>query len=105
MMEGLGQSLPGLLDDPLFQTKNLQGRSELHITPLRNPLPPRTTCGPSPLEPKASRDLASTSSKVKIDGQQAPSSAWEKTPSITPATVILARDARKPITAISELLE
>jgi len=104
-MEGLGQPLPGLLDDPLFQKKDLQGRSELHIAPLRNPLPTRTTGGPSPLEPKASRDLESTSSKVKLDGQQTPSSTREKMPSITPATVILARDARKPITAISELLE
>jgi hypothetical protein len=104
-MEGLAQPLPGLLDDPLFQKKDLQGRSELHIAPLRNPLPTRTTGGPSPLEPKASRDLESTSSKVKLDSQQTPSSTRGKTPSITPATVILARDARKPITAISELLE
>jgi hypothetical protein len=104
-MERRGQSLPGLLDDPLFQTMDLQSRSELHIAPLRNPMPIRSTAGPSPLEPKASGDLESTSSKVKLDSQQTPSSKRKRVPSITPATVILARDARKPITAISELLE
>ena len=104
-MERRGQPLPGLLDDPLLQTMDLQGQSELHIAPLRNPLPARGTGGPSPLEPKASRDLESASSKVKLDSQQTPSSTRKRTPSITPATFILARDARKPITAISELLE
>ena len=104
-MERRGQPLPLFLDDHLFQTTDLQDRSELHIAPLRNPLPSRTTGGLSPLEPKASRDIESTASKVKLGSQQNPSSGRKRTPSITPATVILARDARKPITAISELLE
>src|SRR2546423_1935609 len=104
-MERRGQALPGLLDDLLLQTVDLQARSELHIAPLRNPLPTQITAGPSPLEPKASGDVESTSGKVKLDSQQIPSSKRKRVPSITPATVILARDARKPITAISELLE
>ena len=104
-MDRRGQPLPFFLDDHLLQTTDLQDRSDLHIAPLRNPLPSRTTGGLSPLEPKASRDLESTASKVKLGSQQTPSSRRKRTPSITPATVILARDARKPITAISELLE
>ena len=104
-MERRGQPLPGLLDDPLFQPIDLQDHSELHIAPLRDPLPSRTTGGLSPLEPKASRDLESTSGKVKLDSQPIPSSTRKRTPSITPAIIILARDTRKPITAISELLE
>ena len=99
VMERRAQPLPGLLDDPLFQV------ASVHIAPLRNPLPTRATSGPSPLEPKASGDLESTSGKVKLDNQQPPASTRKRTPSITPASVIQARDTRKPITAISELLE
>ena len=105
IMERRTQSFPGLLDDPVFQLQDLQGRSELHIAPLRNPLPTRATGGPSPLEPKAAGELESTTGKIKLESQQTPSSSRKRTPSITPATVIQARDTRKPITAISELLD
>jgi hypothetical protein len=104
-MERRSQPLPGLLDDPLFQVVSAQRRSDLHIAPLRNPIPTLTSSGPSPLEPKASGDLGSTSGKVKLDSQQTPGSTRKRTPSITPASVIQAQDTRKPITAISELLE
>lgn len=101
----MAQLLPGLLDDPHFQDIGFLGRSDLHIAPLLNPVPTRTVGIPSPLEPKTSRDVETTAGKVRLGAQQPPSAASKRTPPITPATVILARDTRKPITAISELLE
>ena len=104
-IESAAQPLPGLLDDPQFQSLDFPTRSDLHIAPLRNPVPGRTPGIPSPLEPKASRDVESTSSKAKLSSQQKASRTAKRTPPITAATIILAKDARKPITAISELLE
>lgn len=104
-MEGFTHQLPGLFDDPQFQDLDFPPRSGLHIAPLRNPVPSRTFGIPSPLEPQASHDVDSRPSEVKLGSRQNASTITKKTPPITPATIIHARDARKPITAISELLE
>ena len=104
-MEGFSEPAPGLLDVPQLQVLDFPPRSELRIAPIRDPVPLRASNIPSPLEPNTPQDGEFRISTAKIVDQKSVSAILKKTPPITPATVILARDARKPITAISELIE
>ncbi|EFW18452.1 hypothetical protein D8B26_005231 [Coccidioides posadasii str. Silveira] len=44
-------SVPSVLDDPFFQSRDIPTRPHLRIAPLRNPIPPGSRKIPSPLEP------------------------------------------------------
>ena len=102
-MNGITEPLPGLLDDPQFQIIDLPALTDFHIAPLRNPAPSRHGNVPLPLEPVAG-NILNNSRTTKIKPRH---DDCEKTPGskITPSDVLLAREAKKPHLAISELLE
>ncbi|KIW15193.1 hypothetical protein PV08_05238 [Exophiala spinifera] len=103
-MNGMTEPLPGLLDDPQFQITDLPALTDFHIAPLRNPAPARHGNVPSPLEPLADNLLHSTrngKNQKPVDG----SNEKKRAPKITPNDVLLAREAKKPHLAISELVD
>ncbi|KAK5465370.1 hypothetical protein LTS15_001933 [Exophiala xenobiotica] len=103
-MNGITEPLPGLLDDPQFQITDLPALTDFQIAPLRNPAPTRHANVPLPLEPLADNILNnSRNSKNKKPAE----GHYEKKrgPKITPNDVLLAREAKKPHLAISELLD
>jgi len=104
-MEGAPQLLPGLLDDPQCQISDLPNRSNVIIAPLRNPVPVWNHSIPLPLEPKAARDVEAGSSKAKLGDRKLKPATSKQSPPTTPAPVALTSEPRKPITAISELIE
>lgn len=103
-MNGISQTLPGLLDTFQFSIPDLPSLGDFHIAPLRDPVPSRSTKVPLPLEPLPAHvhNKARTSENVPF-----PENFIEKRrgPQITPNDVLLAREAKKPHLAISELLE
>lgn len=103
-MNGMTEPLPGLLDDPQFQITDLPALTDFQIAPLRNPAPARHANAPSPLEPLADNLLHSKrnskNQKPVEDGNEK-----KRAPKITPNDVLLAREAKKPHLAISELLD
>src|SRR6202012_1987349 len=101
-MNGITEPLPGLLDDPQFQITDLPALTDFHIAPLRNPAPSRHANVPSPLEPVAGNILTRT---TKTTTSHRDDSEKRRGPKITPSDVLLAREAKKPHLAISELLE
>lgn len=103
-MNGITEPLPGLLDDPQFQITDLPALTDFQIAPLRNPAPTRHANVPSPLEPLTDNILNnSRSSKGKKPGDD--HIERRRGPKITPNDVLLAREAKKPHLAISELLD
>ncbi|KAI1628665.1 hypothetical protein EDD37DRAFT_16180 [Exophiala viscosa] len=103
-MNGITEPLPGLLDDPQFQITDLPALTNFQIAPLRNPAPTRHANVPSPLEPLTDNILNnSRSSKSKKPGED--HNERKRGPKITPNDVLLAREAKKPHLAISELLD
>ncbi|KAJ9607318.1 hypothetical protein H2200_008391 [Cladophialophora chaetospira] len=103
-MNGITEPLPGLLDDPQFQITDLPALTDFHIAPLRNPAPSRHANVPLPLEPVAGNILNSTRTS-KDNSRHGDESEKRRAPKITPSDVLLAREAKKPHLAISELLE
>ncbi len=103
-MNGITEPLPGLLDDPQFQIADLPALVDFHIAPLRNPAPSRHANVPAPLEPVAG-NILHNSRATKGSTRQADDSEKRRAPQITPSDVLLAREAKKPHLAISELLE
>src|SRR5215475_13112170 len=103
-MNGITEPLPGLLDDPQFQITDLPALTDIQIAPLRNPAPTRHANVPLPLEPLAGNILNNTRT---TNNATRPEDNAEKrrAPKITPNDVLLAREAKKPHLAISELLE
>ncbi|OQU97914.1 Myb-like DNA-binding domain-containing protein [Cladophialophora immunda] len=103
-MNGIIEPLPGLLDDPLFQIPDLPALTNFQIAPLRNPAPSRHANVPLPLEPVADNSLGngrpSKNAPHPVDSPER-----RKAPKITPNDVLLAREAKRPHLAISELLE
>lgn len=102
-MNGITEPLPGLLDDPQFSISDLPALTDFHIAPLRDPAPLKHTNVPSPLEPVTAHVIntsRSARSSQRSDGLQV-----KRAPHITPSDVLLAREAKKPHLAISELLE
>ncbi|KAL6249882.1 hypothetical protein RBB50_003738 [Rhinocladiella similis] len=103
-MNGMTEPLPGLLDDPQFQITDLPALTDFQIAPLRNPAPARHANVPSPLEPLANNLLHSNrngkNQKPVEDGKEK-----KRGPKITPNDVLLAREAKKPHLAISELVD
>ena len=102
-MDLMMEPLPGLLDDPLLHFQYIPASSDLHIAPLRNPVPSKTTDLPSPLEPRTSREDDRRSHKVPLDAQK-PSKKTENEHSMHPAENASSGTTRKPVTAISELV-
>ena len=103
-MNGIIEPLPGLLDDPQFQITDLPALTDFHIAPLRNPAPSRHANVPSPLEPVAGNILNNTRTSKSPTGHR-DEIEKRRGPKITPNDVLLAREAKKPHLAISELLE
>ncbi|EXJ61460.1 uncharacterized protein A1O5_11776 [Cladophialophora psammophila CBS 110553] len=103
-MNGITEPLPGLLDDPLFQLPDLPALTDIQIAPLRNPAPSRHANVPLPLEPVADNSLNNGRTN-KNTTHPADSPETRRTPKITPNDVLLAREAKRPHLAISELLE
>ncbi|KAK5063204.1 hypothetical protein LTR84_005281 [Exophiala bonariae] len=97
-MNGISQPLPGLLDTFQFQIPDLPALTDFQIAPLRDPAPTRPANVPLPLEPLASNLL--NNSRQRDDDR-----VKRRAPKITPNDVLLAREAKKPHLAISELLE
>ncbi|ETI28168.1 hypothetical protein G647_00617 [Cladophialophora carrionii CBS 160.54] len=103
-MNGITEPLPGLLDDPQFQITDLPALTDFHIAPLRNPAPSRHANIPLPLEPVAGK-IHNNSRATKSTVRREDESEKRRAPKITPSDVLLAREAKKPHLAISELLE
>lgn len=103
-MNGITEPLPGLLDDPQFQISDLPALTDFHIAPLRNPAPSRHPNVPLPLEPVAG-NILNNNRTTKSTPLHEDSSEKRRAPQITPNDVLLAREAKKPHLAISELLE
>ncbi|KAH0843839.1 hypothetical protein FOPE_08574 [Fonsecaea pedrosoi] len=103
-MNGIIEPLPGLLDDPLFQIPDLPALTDFQIAPLRNPAPSRHANVPLPLEPVADNSLGNGRTN-KTTTHPVESPERRRAPSITPNDVLLAREAKRPHLAISELLE
>jgi hypothetical protein len=105
MMNGNGitEPLPGLLDDPQFSISDLPALTDFHIAPLKDPAPLKHSNVPLPLEPVTANGL-STSRNTRA-GQHSERLPVKRTPQITPSDVLLAREAKKPHLAISELIE
>lgn len=97
-MNGITQPLPGLLDTFQFQIPDLPALTDFQIAPLRDPAPTRPANVPLPLEPLTSNLL--NNSHHREDNREK-----RRAPKITPNDVLLAREAKKPHLAISELLE
>lgn len=97
-MNGITQPLPGLLDTFQFQIPDLPALTDFQIAPLRDPAPTRPANVPLPLEPLTS-NLLNNSHHREDNGEK------RRAPKITPNDVLLAREAKKPHLAISELLE
>ena len=93
------EPLPGLLDE--FQIPDLPYLTDYHIAPLRDPAP-RSLYAPSPLEPTTDSNVHA---RAPTAHRKQPIQAKRRTPKISPAEIILARDAKKPSIAISELIE
>ncbi len=103
-MNGITEPLPGLLDDPQFQITDLPALTDFQIAPLRNPAPTRHANVPLPLEPLTDNILNnSRNSKNKKPVED--HNEKKRGPKITPNDVLLAREAKKPHLAISELLD
>ncbi|KIV89169.1 hypothetical protein PV10_08760 [Exophiala mesophila] len=102
-MSGISQPLPGLLDTFQFSIPDLPALGDFHIAPLRDPVPSRSTKVPLPLEPLP----GPAHSKTRNPEVPFAENFIEKRrgPQITPNDVLLAREAKKPHLAISELLE
>lgn len=98
-MNGISQPLPGLLDTFQFQIPDLPALTDFQIAPLRDPAPTRPANVPLPLEPLAG-NLLNNNLRQRDDDR-----AKRQAPKITPNDVLLAREAKKPHLAISELLE
>ncbi|KIW73350.1 hypothetical protein PV04_01479 [Phialophora macrospora] len=103
-MNGITEPLPGLLDDPQFQITDLPALTDFHIAPLRNPAPSRHANVPLPLEPVAG-NILNNNRATKSAAPRDDDSEKRRAPKITPSDVLLAREAKKPHLAISELLE
>ncbi|KIX95768.1 uncharacterized protein Z520_08476 [Fonsecaea multimorphosa CBS 102226] len=103
-MNGITEPLPGLLDDPLFQLPDLPALTDIQIAPLRNPAPSRHANVPLPLEPVADNSLGNGRTPKKTT-HPVDSPERRRAPKITPNDVLLAREAKRPHLAISELLE
>ncbi len=103
-MNGITEPLPGLLDDPQFQIADLPALTDFQIAPLRNPAPTRHANVPLPLEPLAGNILNNARASKNSKPREDPSEK-KRGPKITPSDVLLAREAKKPHLAISELLE
>ncbi|OAP59059.1 hypothetical protein AYL99_06357 [Fonsecaea erecta] len=103
-MNGMFEPLPGLLDDPLFQLPDLPALTDIQIAPLRNPAPSRHANVPLPLEPVADNSLGNGRT-TKNTTHAVDSPERKRPPKITPNDVLLAREAKRPHLAISELLE
>lgn len=101
-MNVFSEPLPGLLDDPQFQIPDLPQLTDYHIAPLRDPVPSRSLYAPSPLEPTAGNNVHTRAPPASA---KQPVPAKRKTPKISPAEILLARDTKKPSIAISELVE
>src|SRR6186713_922661 len=97
-MNGITQPLPGLLDTLQFPLPDLPVLTDFQIAPLRDPVPTRAANVPHPLEPLASHSL--DPAHRREHGR-----VKRRAPKITPNDVLLAREAKKPHLAISELLE
>ena len=102
-MDLMMEPLPGLLDDPLLHFQYIPASSDLHIAPLRNPVPSKASDLPSPLEPRNSREDDRRSHKVALDAQK-PSKKAKNEHSMPPAETVNSGTTRKPVTAISELV-
>jgi hypothetical protein len=94
------EPLPGLLDDPQFQISDLPHLTDYHIAPLRDPAPSRSIYAPLPLEPTAGNSLHTRTTPTT---KHVPEK--RKTPKISPAEILHARDTKKPSLSISELVE
>ncbi|KAK4939405.1 hypothetical protein LTR10_020302 [Elasticomyces elasticus] len=103
-MNGITEPLPGLLDDPQFQITDLPALTDFHIAPLRNPAPTRHANVPSPLEPLTD-NILNNSRSTKSKKPSEDHIERKRGPKITPNDVLLAREAKKPHLAISELLD
>lgn len=103
-MNGITEPLPGLLDDPQFQITDLPALTDFQIAPLRNPAPTRHANVPLPLEPLAGNILNNTRNTTN-SAHREDHAEKRRAPKITPNDVLLAREAKKPHLAISELLE
>lgn len=103
-MNGITEPLPGLLDDPQFQITDLPALTDFQIAPLRNPAPTRHPNVPLPVEPFAN-NLLDNSRNTKNNKHPKNPIEKRRAPKITPNDVLLAREAKKPHLAISELLE
>lgn len=103
-MNGITEPLPGLLDDPQFQITDLPVLTDFQIPPLRNPAPTRHANVPLPLEPVAG-NILNNSRTTKSSARHEDHGEKRRAPKITPNDVLLAREAKKPHLAISELLE
>jgi hypothetical protein len=104
-MNGITEPLPGLLDDPQFQFADLPALVDFQIAPLRNPAPSRHANIPLPLEPVAGNIINGAARSAKNASHHEVNGEKKRTPQITPNDVLLAREAKKPHLAISELLE
>ena len=103
-MNGITEPLPGLLDDPQFQFPDLPALTDFQIAPLRNPAPSRHANVPLPLEPVAG-NILSNRRTARSTTHHEDTCEKRRVPKITPNDVLLAREAKKPHLAISELLE
>jgi hypothetical protein len=106
MMNGNGitEPLPGLLDDPQFSISDLPALTDFHIAPLKDPAPLKHSNVPLPLEPVTANGI-STSRSARAGQHNNERLPVKRTPQITPSDVLLAREAKKPHLAISELIE
>jgi hypothetical protein len=95
MANGSNEPLPGLLDDPQFQTD--LPWTDFQIAPLRDPAPQRNANVPSPLEPEAGG--------VSQNGPRAARSEQQAGPLKPSDFLRQAREPRKPHLAISELVD